>query len=154
MFKNKKGLSEVVTIVLIILIVVGVVAAIWLFIKPALTSTGSGLTKAQVCTSNVVEPISCVVNSIGQGNSGNSVVRRTSTNIALKGAYVIEYYTDGYSKQNSDIGASIPVDGSTTSQNVGPMTGKILNKVAVRAVYTMPDNSEVSCVSTTIDCKP
>ncbi len=59
MIQNKKGLSDIVTTALIILLVAVAVAAIWAFVSPALRGTGIQFTKTQVCVSNLIEPITC-----------------------------------------------------------------------------------------------
>ena len=59
MITNKKGLSDIVTTALIILLVAVAVAAIWAFIAPALRGTGTQFTKTQVCVSNIIEPLTC-----------------------------------------------------------------------------------------------
>ena len=59
MINNKKGLSDIVTTVLIILLVAVAVAAVWAFVAPSLSGTGKQFTKTQVCISNIIEPITC-----------------------------------------------------------------------------------------------
>ena len=83
MIQNKKGLSDIVTTALIILLVAVAVAAIWAFVSPALRGTGTQFTKTQVCVSNIIEPITCKTTAGGTGGSGvypiTVQVRRTLT---------------------------------------------------------------------------
>ncbi len=59
--KNKKGLSEVVTAVLLILLAIVAIAIVWGFVRLSLQNTGSQLTGA--CLTVDIEPISCTFNS-------------------------------------------------------------------------------------------
>src|SRR3989344_3745134 len=59
MITNRKGLSDVVTTVLIILLVVAAVAVLWNFLQPFLLKTGSSIQKGQTCIDNKIEPIAC-----------------------------------------------------------------------------------------------
>ena len=62
---NKKGLSDVVTTVLIILLAVAAVSAIWLLIKPLIDNSANAVEKSQVCYANKVDVTSC--NSVANG---------------------------------------------------------------------------------------
>jgi len=59
MFGSKKGLSDVVTTVLIILLAVAAVASIWLLIKPLISDAGNTVQKSSACYGNSVEFVSC-----------------------------------------------------------------------------------------------
>ena len=61
--KNKKGLSDVVTIVLIILLALAAVGIIWAFIKPTIENTGSGIDLSAQCFNTEVKPMKCLYNS-------------------------------------------------------------------------------------------
>lgn len=58
---NKKGLSDIVTTALIILLVAVATAAIWAFVKPQLQGTGKQFTQTSVCISNSIDPVTCKV---------------------------------------------------------------------------------------------
>ncbi len=80
--RSKRGLSDIVTTALIILLVAVAVAAVWSFVSPALRGTGVQFTQTSVCVSNLIEPLAC------RGTAGNYparvFVRRTlSDGIAL-----------------------------------------------------------------------
>ena len=60
--KNKRGLSDVVTIVLIILLALAAVGIIWAFIKPTIENTGSGIDLSAQCFNTEVKPTRCVYN--------------------------------------------------------------------------------------------
>lgn len=57
---NKKALSDVVTIVLIILLALAAVGIIWSFIRPTIERSGTGIDLAAECFKTEVAPTSCV----------------------------------------------------------------------------------------------
>jgi len=63
MMKNKKGLSDVVTIVLIILLALAAVGIIWAFIKPTIENTGGGIDLSAQCFNTEVKPTKCLYNT-------------------------------------------------------------------------------------------
>jgi len=77
MYADKRGLSDIVTTALIILLVAVAVAAIWSFVSPALRGTGTQFTKTQVCVSNIIEPIMC--RSSASSYPVKIVMRRTAS---------------------------------------------------------------------------
>ena len=93
MIRNKKGLSDIVTTVLIILLVAVAVAAVWAFVSPSLRGTGTQFTKTQTCISNVVEPIECKIKGTSTNPDNYPVdirVRRTlSDGVAVLSGYTL-----------------------------------------------------------------
>ncbi|MEK6889992.1 MAG: hypothetical protein AABX35_02280 [Nanoarchaeota archaeon] len=84
---NKKALSDVITNVLIILLVIVAVGIIAAFIMPLLRNTGTQVTEGTSCLSVNVEVASCVYNSSGIGTNLNGA------NITIKrgpGAYNVD----------------------------------------------------------------
>jgi len=57
--KNKKGLSDVVTVVLVILLALAAVGIIWAFIRPALDTAGSNIDLSTECLKTEVKPVAC-----------------------------------------------------------------------------------------------
>lgn len=57
--KNKKGISDVVTTVLIVLLAVGAVAILGYFLLPMLTKSGGKITQAEACMSVSLEVTNC-----------------------------------------------------------------------------------------------
>ena len=116
MIQNKKGLSDIVTTALIILLVAVAVAAIWAFVSPALRGTGIQFTKTQVCISNVIEPITC--------KSGISVPTVGSNPNTAIGTTTATWYKDVQVRRTLTDGVAVPqtilvtIDGkSGTSPN-------------------------------------
>lgn len=65
---SKKGLSDVITTVLIILLALAAVVIIWQFIKPAIENTGPEIQCRTKCVSVTVSPASCIKNANGNYN--------------------------------------------------------------------------------------
>ena len=114
MIQNKKGLSDIVTTALIILLVAVAVAAIWAFVSPALRGTGIQFTKTQVCISNVIESITCKSGTASAGISGTSG-GTTSVPKWYKDVQVRRTLTDGVAVPQTIL---VTIDGkSGTSPN-------------------------------------
>ena len=58
---NKKGLSNVVATVLIVLLALAAIAIVWSFIAPTLRNTGSSINLQEKCLNADVRPISCTM---------------------------------------------------------------------------------------------
>ncbi len=61
--RSKKGLSDIVTNVLIILLVLVAVSIIWLFLRPTIQGGAGALGGASDCLTVQVEPVSCSNNA-------------------------------------------------------------------------------------------
>ena len=71
---KRRGLSDVVTTVLIILLVLAAVAIIWGYLRGALEESGSQITSA--CLTLDLKPLSCVYKNVtGANNNFSAVVR-------------------------------------------------------------------------------
>lgn len=78
--KNKKGLSDVVTIVLIILLALAAVGIIWAFIKPTIENTGSGIDLSAQCFNTEVKPTRCLLEDTSDPPNG---IDKATVNIQL-----------------------------------------------------------------------
>ena len=152
MFKNRKGLSEIVTTVLILLIVVAMVSALVVFIKPMVSSTGTGLNKAQYCTQTIFEPVSCKYTTPNLKTGVEVTVRRDSTpaepdEIKL----VFTQLNDQLAETSINPGSYPAADGmSTTSKYVN---GNGIKAVQVKVMYNQTGtNQQVTCMSDKILC--
>src|SRR3989338_988626 len=77
---DKKGLSDVVTTVLIILLVIVAIGAIWAFVKKPIDTTTQRVNAESLCLENQIEPIGC---QKGSDNALSVVYRYTRGNTAL-----------------------------------------------------------------------
>lgn len=154
---SKKGLSDVVTTVLIILLVVAAVASIWVFIQPTLKSAGSGIQRGQVCLTSSVEPLACKYINASSGTY-NVAYRRTSDNTLVKslGSIKITLELADGTVATQDGDSSIAngaasnksftgVNNKTTVKQVSIVTEYVLNEGSTKQTCTSPplacDNS-------------
>jgi len=72
---NKKGISDVVTTVLIVLLSLVAVAIVWSFLSPLITKSGTQISQTQACLSASLEVASCKVAS---GTLYNVTVHRNA----------------------------------------------------------------------------
>jgi hypothetical protein len=56
---NKKGLNEVISTVLIILLILIAVAILWFFVRPFIVDSGSTIDQSGSCLKTTIEPIKC-----------------------------------------------------------------------------------------------
>ncbi|MEK6916082.1 MAG: hypothetical protein AABW89_06085 [Nanoarchaeota archaeon] len=74
MFNQRKGVSEVVANVLIVLLVIVGIAVLWSVVKPTIDKGAAGIRSD--CFTVSVEPVSCVVSSSGTVGDYDIVVKR------------------------------------------------------------------------------
>ncbi len=181
MIQNKKGLSDIVTTALIILLVAVAVAAIWAFIAPQLKGTGTQFTKTSVCISNSIEPITCKTTPPASASAPVGTypftiqVRRTLTDSV---AVPTEFDTNvGDSGSSTKITTSISGTIATTPAKVSAATaavkipqaqGELVTLIMehttsgtsagsapqtqVITTYRQPDNTYIKCPSLPITC--
>ncbi len=178
MIQNKKGLSDIVTTALIILLVAVAVAAIWAFIAPALRGTGTQFTKTQVCVSNIIEPITCKTTAGGTDGAGvypmTVQIRRTLTDgVAVPKEFVSLVGTNPLAKKKvTDRDCTYPAGGKpdpcTTPPKIPSTQGELISitfeaaasaettgkspQALVTTTYQLPDNTIVKCPSLPISC--
>jgi len=56
--QNKRGISEVVTTILVLLLVLAAIVIIWTFVRPAIEKGAKGISASECLTLNL-EPVSC-----------------------------------------------------------------------------------------------
>lgn len=133
---NRKGLSDVVSTVLIILLAVAAVSVIWFVIRPMLQNSGDEVQKGAICLSNKVEPLSCV-KVVNATSFGYNVAYRASLSeegIVLNKTNVNLIFEDGSSvtvtgvgEMNSGDSTSIAISASKNATRV-QMVGEFILK--------------------------
>jgi hypothetical protein len=151
MINNKKGLSDVVTTVLIILIGLVAVAAIGVMIINQVNNTGKQMDKQGVCTENNVQVVRCLSNSAG------TVVNVKKVDGAASIKRLIFTQTDSVGSVSSVTEFnSLPSNGaimSYTHEDTSVSLSTDLKSVSVNAIYDVAGSSEeVSCPSNTVAC--
>jgi len=153
MFKNRKGLSEIVTTVLILLIVVALVSALVVFIKPMVSSTGTGLNKAQYCTQTIFEPVSCKYLDPTTLKTNVEVTLRRDNTPAEPDAVrlVITRLNDQLAETGITPGNYPTADGMSTTSKYTDGNG--IKAVQIKVMYNQTGtNQQVTCMSNKILC--
>ncbi len=151
---NNRGLSDVVTTVLIILIAIAAVAVVGGIVLNQIKKGGDSINKASVCTDNVIEPISCT-------QTGANVVvgaTRTSGSLTLSPAGQVSVSVEA--TDGSIIPGTISTlasAGSSSSSSTIDMGTKTAKQVRISAVYTslpgFPATETQTCTSQPISCE-
>ena len=74
MIHTKRGLSDIITNVLIILLVLVAIGIIWAFVRPAIQGGAQQISGANDCLTTTVTPVGCVFN--GTQNNATVVFQR------------------------------------------------------------------------------
>ena len=149
MILNKKGLSDVVTTVLIILLVLAAVALIWGFLYPFFKGTGSQITGATSCMNLQMETVSCL--SDGAATDPKPVVTYRWTggsDLTLSGVKVSVYKTDGSNEVIDGLKVNYLASGTATSTRASQILWAAADKASVAGVITLPDGTTATCTET------
>ena len=95
--RNKKGISEVVTNVLILLLVVVAVGILWAFLQPLFKGAGTKTELSQACLNLQLEPIKCT----GASDSVVVTIKRGSDSVAVNEVKLIFEKDDGSTNANN-----------------------------------------------------
>ncbi|MBI3334827.1 hypothetical protein HYZ97_05045 [Candidatus Pacearchaeota archaeon] len=148
---SKRGLSDVVTTVLIILLVVAAVASIWVFIQPTLKSAGSGIQRGQVCLTSSVEPLSCKLSN-ATTSTYNVAYRRTTDNALVKNVssmkITLELSDGTVITKDGDINLA---NGASNSTAFGA-GNKSVKQVSIVTEYLLNDGPKQTCTSPPLTC--
>lgn len=104
MKKNKKGLSDIVTNVLIILLVLVAVGIIWRFVSPAIRTGAGGIEGSADCLKANFEAVSCKMNAAG---NYNITVKRNSGAATVSELRFVFSNAAGEQRVNSTTNAGI-----------------------------------------------
>ena len=146
---NQKGVSDVITTVLIILFGIVAVAIVGAIILNQVNKAGRTVDRNSVCIDNVIEVSSCVKDATGSVNvqvtrtSGAATLKPTSSNVVVKGI-------DGNVK-TSNLLAGFSTVGTTSNFPFIPYTGNP-DSAYVVAVYSVSGEDQV-CKSGEIKCR-
>ena len=148
----KRGLSDVVTTVLIILLVVVSVVAIGAYVTNLVRSSGRTVEREGACLANTIKVDGCrqFISADGSAPARTVVSIASTTDTVVKSVSELSYiftYNDGKSETFTSTN-SLPVSGkSSVSQDVGYITKKPTS-VQVGAKYILTDGKTVSCPPT------
>lgn len=129
--KNKKGLSNVIATVLIILLALAAVVIIWTFIRASIQQTGESSDLLNRCLNSEVEVVSC---------SGTSVIVKLTRGTADKVKVVIEDPNTGETVVSPSTAIGLVLE--TANVAVTATSGDI---ASAAVVYTLADGSDAVC---------
>ena len=145
---NKRGLSKVVTVRLLLLLSIAAVVIVWSFVRPAITDVGQKISSE--CLTVSLDAVSCNADSIAETLA--VVVKNGAGQTNIAGVNLILYDDDG----GSEVGQG------TNCANIGPLAQDVcdipasitdiqstLDKVGVAPILA---NNEVCAESSVIGC--
>ena len=136
---NNKGLSDVITNVLIIVLVIASVVILWTFLKPTIQQ-GAESTEAAQCLQVDLQAVSCTGIS---GNTADLTYKWTSGSGSVSGVKLVLGASDGTSVS---IDGDVP-DALTTIAEADAEfgTGKTPKEFSVAAVITTTSGNKINC---------
>ena len=149
--RTKKGLSDVVTTVLIILLAVAAVSAIWLLIKPLIESSGKTIESKEVCLNNEIDIKNCQrINNSGELGYNIAYIRTKIDEKSSKLTNILAILSSG---------SKFLIQNQTTIQSIGEvssiniLTGNIYKRVYISAEYTSSEGgARIGCETTKVLC--
>ncbi|MDP3882113.1 MAG: hypothetical protein Q8Q31_04535, partial [Nanoarchaeota archaeon] len=146
-----KGLSDVVTTVLIILFAIVAVAVVGGIVMNQINKAGKNIDKAGLCTENIVEPLTCTTSA-------------TQSVVGLKrnsGTATISAINLAFTKADGSVG-SVAVAAANEPDNAGQaasgvytaVTAQNAKSVKATAIYFVTGSSgdTATCESKVLDC--
>ena len=134
---NKKGLSDVITAVLIILLVLAAIVIIWSFVKPAIETSGGSIEPKSKCVSTTVEPVSC-----HKGTAGYQVLVKSNAaeNVTIR---AVLHLGSGATLTNASSVEIVPYETYNASFSTATVGGDVTARgVAVIAGYACDESTE------------
>lgn len=131
MINQKRGLSDVVTVSLIILLAIAAVVIVWTFLRPTLENTGKEIAGAN-CLTVEAKAISCahtrtVPGDITSPVASTAVVVENGPGQTTIDKLKLVFYASAAANSNSDV-----VDGGTGCDSIGPLSRKTCAITGVR----------------------
>lgn len=141
--KNKKGLSDVIATVLIVLLALAAIAIVWGFVSPVLRNTGSSISASQKCLDAEVKPTAC--NSTSDIATlqyvGGDITKMIAIVQQADGATIVSETTVGSLLSTKVIGIS-----GTSSGDKLKASAKVLLNTEGKEVTCNPFPVEIICV--------
>jgi hypothetical protein len=147
MINNKKGLSDVVTTVLIILIGLAAVAAIGAMVINQINKLGTKVDKDSICRENVVDPISCT--KVAGTNTLNVAYTRVSGEAPITGTNFNIEEAAGFAETNN-AATNIPspfLKGTSSTSTINYTLGRSPQSIELVTTYTYKGSDTQSCTS-------
>ena len=156
-----RGLSDVVTTVLIILLVVVAVVAIGAYVRTSVDQSGRTVEREGTCLSNSISVASCKYTLVS-GNSGTTGVynltlntKRMSDDVAITGtptAQVAVKSSTGTLQTVTVIGSAPTTNGALSTMFTGSLAAGLPAEVTLLTEFTLKSGNKVICSSTPVPC--
>ncbi|MDO8508099.1 MAG: hypothetical protein Q7S27_00275 [Nanoarchaeota archaeon] len=137
MINQKRGLSDVVTVSLIILLAIAAVVIVWTFVRPTLESTGKEIAGGN-CLAVEVKVVSCTIprDAARLPNGPATVVVENGPGQTTVDKVKLVYYQTAAANSNSEI-----VDGSVSCDDIGPLARKTCTTALAGIPYNTVANA-------------
>ena len=133
--KNRKGVSEVIANVLIVLLVIVGIAVIWSVVKPTIDKGAQGIKTQSDCLGLSVEPVSCIYDT--DASSATAKIKRNPGAGNFESVDIVFTGNDGTSKVHTFMTTQDNLDelstADVTATGVGGLTTPVKVSVAVRS---------------------
>ena len=142
---NRKGLSDIITTVLVIVLVIAAIGILWASLKPTIQK-GVESTEQAGCYQIDLQAVKCLKNS---GNTANVTYKWVSGDVTLVGSKLVLGKVDGSS--TSVDGNAMTQLATTASNNVD--FGAVPKQFSVAAVIKSSSGNSITCqASEPIQC--
>lgn len=151
MIHSKRGLSDIVTNVLIILLVLVAVGIIWYFVQPFIRQGAQGIEGSKDCLTISVTPVSCMYNTTSTNYT--VVLNRDTGSGSLQGVKLI--FSDGTNTRVVTRSATLSEFESATyvltSTDV-PITASELSIAAIATIENDPNGRTCDAKPSKVQC--
>ncbi len=147
MIKNRKGMSDVVTMVLVILLVVVAVVTIWTFVQKPVQKAGTQIEKATACADVELQLVSCKASG---SNLDATVKVAQGSPVAVR--FIVDQSAGGtvVFEGEAKVTGTVPTTSNVgTLAIVGGVTGATTPaKISATPVVTTDDGTQTICPGT------
>jgi len=147
MKKGKKGLSEIVTTLLFVLLALGAVILVWALVRPILTRSGEQITASQECMNLDLQATQCAYNTTVTGKNNATVLyKRGAQAITSNFTKVNLVFTATDGTTITVVSTNVPTILQTVSFTTpGVGLAKVPTKVSAIATLKNAAGTETTC---------
>ncbi len=148
---NKKGLSDVIATVLIILLALAAVVIVWSFVSPSLKNSGTQIDIQTKCLSAEVKPTVCSVNTSSAGSGTIQLISGDPAKVKL-----IIIGSAGEKTPGTPVASPSQTLGTVKAGDVDNVKGTSPYKASASAIFIGSDGKEYACPESpsVIPCTP
>jgi hypothetical protein len=144
MVMNKRGLSDVITVSLIILLAIAAVVIVWTFVRPTIEGVGKSLESSTDCIKIDVEAVSC-------GVASNNVVVQlvTSGGTTVNAVNAILIGSDG-SRIVREVAGGVPPELATGTASYSSEGIESTDSATAAVIIQDADGNAVTCPESSV----